>query len=313
MAETIVTNCIGAFVFQNKKVVAKTLFKNPLDFMNSDIVSQHEQQMQKKYPSAKIAKEYVFPEMKEYLQQFQLITIEIAKKSCRESVTKQHFVIQAVEAITALDKTINPLIKKLREWYALYCPEAVEGIGNHESFVRLILSKTKEELLAEFQRTESMGADCSTIDLAPVKAYAKRIQEMYNEKKELESYVEQTMQDIAPNLTAVAGHILAAELLARARSLERLAYMPSSTIQMLGAENALFRYLKKQGRCPRHGVIITHPLLASAKNPVHGRIARKIASAISIAARIDNFRGDSYTGYGLREKLEKDVKKITRE
>ena len=313
MVETIVTNCIGTFVLQNKKVIAKILFKNSLDFMNSDFVSQHEVQMQKKYPAAKIAKEYIFPEMKEYLQQFQVIAIELAKKSCRESVTKQHLVIQAVEAITALDKTTNPLIKKLREWYALYCPEAVESIGNHESFVHLILTKSKEELLAEFHKTESMGADFSQIDLAPLKVYAKRIQEMYNEKKELELYIEQAMQDIAPNLTAVAGHILAAELLARARSLERLAYMPSSTIQMLGAENALFRYLKKQGRCPRHGVIITHPLLASAKNPVHGKIARKIASAVSIAAKIDHFRGDSYTGYGLREKLEKDVKKITGE
>ncbi|MFA6888725.1 MAG: hypothetical protein WC254_04490 [Candidatus Woesearchaeota archaeon] len=313
MTEIIVTNCMGTFVLQNKKVMSKILFKNSLDFMDVGLVNQQEGQMQKKYPTAKIAKEYVFPEMKEYLQQFQLVAMEVAKKSCKKAITKQHLAIQAVEAITALDKTMNPLIKKLREWYALYCPEIDEMVSNHESFVRLINLKSKEELLTEFHKTDSMGADFSQVDLIPLKLYAKKIEEMYAEKQELESYIEQTMQDLAPNLTAVAGHILAAELLARARSLQRLACMPSSTIQMLGAETALFRHLKNQGRCPRHGVIIRHPLLASAKNAVHGKIARKIASAVSLAAKIDYFRGDSYTGYGLRDQLDKDVHLITGE
>lgn len=310
MAEYIVTNCIGTFVIHGKKITDKILFKNSLDFTNSSLVEQYKKQLQKKYPQAKVTIDYVFPQTKEYLQQFQAVAVELAKKACKESVTRQHSVMQAVEAIASLEKTINLLIKKLREWYALYCPEADETYTNHEIFLKVILLKTKEQILWDLQKKQSLGADFSQMDLAPLRGYAHRIQELYAEKEKLEYYIDDAMEDIAPCLKAIAGSVLAAELLARAGSLQRLACMPSSTVQMLGAENALFRFLKKQGRCPRHGIIIKHPLLASAKNNVHGKIARKIASAVSIAAKIDYFKGDAYKGYEMREKLEKDVEKI---
>ncbi len=311
MVETIIATSIGVFVVHNKKIVDKILFKDSLDFTNSSMVEQTKKQLQTKHPHAKIVQEAVFPQYKEYLQLFQTVAMEYAKKSCKQAVTRQHNVMQAVETIAALERIINMLIKKLREWYALYCPEAEETYTNHETFLRTIVLKNKEQILDDLKKNYSMGADFSQADLAPLRDYAHKIQELYLEKEKLEKYIDEVMEDIAPCLKAVAGPVLAAELLAKAGSLERLACLPSSTIQMLGAETALFRFLKHQGRCPRHGVIIKHPLLASAKNNVHGKIARKIAGAVSIAAKIDYFKGDAYKGYEMREKLDKDVGHIT--
>jgi nucleolar protein 56 len=252
----------------------------------------------------------VLPADKGTLQQLQVACMHTAKKACQQAVKKDHYVIQAVEAVKAIEKAINPLVKKLREWYALYCPEAEETFSNHETFLERI-KDSKENILEQLHMHESMGAHLRSIDLEPMNEYAKTIRGLYYQKAKIEEYIESIMQDIAPNLTAVAEPVLAAQLLSHAGSLERLAMMPSSTIQMLGAEDALFRFLKKQGRCPRHGVIVTHPLLASARNAVHGKIARKIAAAVSIAAKMDYFKGESFKGYELREKLNKDVQNIT--
>ena len=90
-----------------------------------------------------------------------------------------------------------------------------------------------------------------------------------------------------------------------AGSIKKLAEMPASTIQLLGAEKALFRHLKTKARCPRHGLIINHPLLANAKQKDHGKIARHLASSMALAARVDFFQGDPNTGFKLREKLDK--------
>ena len=116
------------------------------------------------------------------------------------------------------------------------------------------------------------------------------------------------MNELAPNLTLIAGHTLGARLLSIAGSLERLAGMPSSTIQVIGASNALFKHLKGKATSPKHGVIFRHPLVNSAPKHQRGRIARAVASRISLAARLDYYSGELKTG--LQEELMKKVQEI---
>lgn len=307
MTQIVVTNCIGVFVIENNQIIDRMLFKEITDYQNKKQVEQYEQQLLKKHPTAKKETNVVFPQSKEFLKRFWEINIAVAKQACKDAVRKEHFIMQAVASMEDIEKAVNPLVKRCREWYALYCPEVNEKVANHEAFIEMVTTKTKEEMLAELSVTQTMGADIASVDSDPMAQFAAQIKILYGFKKQLEEYIEKALHDLAPNLLAVAGPVLAAELLLHAGSLEKLGKMPASTIQLLGAENALFLHLKKQGNCPRHGIIVKHPLLASAKSEYHGKVARKLAGILSIAARLDRFHGDQYKGFALREKLDKDV------
>ena len=110
-------------------------------------------------------------------------------------------------------------------------------------------------------------------------------------RDKLLKHVERTMENIAPNLSTIAGQTIAARLIARAGGLQRLAMLPASTIQILGAEKALFRALKTGTRPPKHGIIFQHQAVHSAPKWQRGKVARSLANKIAIAARIDAFRG----------------------
>ncbi len=310
MTQLLITNCLGTFIIQNKKITDKILFKQREDFNHQKIIAQHEAQLLKKHPQAKKEAFFVFPQAKEYLEKLYNTNIAIAREACKNAVKKEHYVMQAVETIQDIERTLNPLVKRVRQWYSLYCPEVNESVANHEAFIKLIITKKKAELLKEFHMSSSMGAEMSAADLAPLHNLAEQIDIIYQQKQAMEEYIEKSLHDIAPNLAAVAGSLLAAELLAKVGSLEKLAKMPASTVQVIGAEDAMFRHLRKQGRCPRHGIIIKHSLLAGAKEEFHGKIARKIAAAISLAVKVDYFKGDAYKGYELREKLDKNIEGI---
>ncbi len=310
MTQILVTNCLGVFIIQDNQIIDRILFKEITDYQNKKQVEQYEQQLLKKHPNAKKETSFVFPRSKEFLKKFWEINIAVAKQACKDAVRKEHFIMQAVASIQDIEKAVNPLVKRCREWYALHCPEVNEKVANHEAFIEIITTKKKQEILDEFNITTTMGADVASIDLDPLEHFAQQIKVLYGFKKQLEEYIEKALHDIAPNLLAVAGPVLAAELLLHAGSLEKLGKMPASTIQLLGAENALFLHLKKQGNCPRHGIIVKHPLLAAAKSEYHGKVARKLAGKLSIAARLDRFHGDKYKGFELREKLDKDVAQL---
>ena len=119
------------------------------------------------------------------------------------------------------------------------------------------------------------------------------------------------MQETAPNLTNIAGYLLGARLLSIAGSLPKLASMPSSTVQVIGANNALFKHLKGKAPSPKHGVIFRHPLINSAPRKLRGKIARAVASKISLAARYDCYSGEIKGN--LPNELEKKVAYIRRQ
>jgi nucleolar protein 56 len=244
--------------------------------------------------------------LKPVLEKLREDNIAATKKAVKSSVKKDHMIIQAADSLYEIDKAANMLAKRLREWYEYYNPEFSKSIEGHEKFAELILTKTKRELLAEIRLSEadSMGADIPKVDLDAILALAARVNSLYNLRKQLEQYIEDEMKKLSPNMTAVAGGLVGAKLLSHAGSLKRLAMLPACTIQILGAEKALFRHMKFKARAPKHGVILQHPLLQKAQNK--GRAARAIADKISIAVKVDYFKG-KFIGDRLRNELEKKL------
>lgn len=129
------------------------------------------------------------------------------------------------------------------------------------------------------------------------------------EIKTIEKQIEMDMKKIAPNTSKIAGPLISARLLSYAGGLEKFAMLPASTIQILGAEKALFRFKKEGGKPPKHGVIFQNPLINKAPHKVRGKIARVIATKIAIAAKADAFTKRDISEE-LKVSMEKKIKNI---
>ena len=133
--------------------------------------------------------------------------------------------------------------------------------------------------------------------------------ELYKARRKLDSYVEKLMGEVAPNIRILAGSSLGARLVSLAGGLENLSRMPASTIQILGAEKALFRSMKTGALPPKHGAIFQHQDIHQALRWQRGKIARALSGKIAIAARVDAFRGE-FMGEKLKIELDARVREI---
>ena len=255
------------------------------------------------------------------------VSMELAKLRVKGAAEKRDLVIaQAIQTLDDLDRTVNLFMGRLREWYGVHFPELDRLIEKHETYARLVMNLgTKDNFTVKALEKESfskekaenigmvaeksMGADMAEQDLAEIQALSKNVLDLYELRKNMESYVEKTMEEVAPNIKTVAGALLGARLIAIAGSLQNLAMRPASTIQVLGAEKALFRSLKTGARPPKHGLIFQHALLHDAKRWQRGKIARVIAGKLAIAARIDAF-GGKYVGDALKADIDKRIEEI---
>lgn len=255
------------------------------------------------------------------------VSMELAKLRIKGASEKRDLIVaQGIQTLDDLDRTVNLFMGRLREWYGVYFPELDRLIEKHETYARLVMNLgykenyTAEELDKENIPKEraalltkaaegSMGADISEPDLVQIQALAKNVSDFYELRKNMENYVDRTMQEMAPNVRTVAGALLGARLIAMAGSLQNLAMRPASTIQVIGAEKALFRSLKTGARPPKHGLIFQHTLLHDAKRWQRGKIARVIAGKLAIAARADAF-GGRYIGDDLKEDINKRIEEI---
>jgi len=255
------------------------------------------------------------------------VAIEVAKLKVKKMVEKKDLIIaQAIQALDDIDRTLNLFMSRIREWYGIHFPELDRMIDRHETYARLVLNlgrkenftidnlereklpKTKAEQIAN-AAWASMGADLTETDLAQIQALCKNVLDFYALREDLEKYIDTAMEEAAPNIKAVVGALLGARLIALSGGLTNLAKMPASTIQVLGAEKALFRSLKTGARPPKHGIIFQHPLIHDAKKWQRGKIARALAGKLAIAARTDAF-GGRYIGDELKADLEKRVEEI---
>ncbi len=255
------------------------------------------------------------------------VSMELAKLRVKGAAEKRDLVIaQAIQTLDDLDRTVNLFMGRLREWYGIHFPELDRLVEKHETYARLVMNlgykdnftvealekesipKDRAENVAAVAE-KSMGADMAEHDLEEIQALGKNVLEMYELRKNMENYVNENMEEVAPNTKAVAGALLGARLIAIAGSLQNLAMKPASTIQVLGAEKALFRSLKTGARPPKHGLIFQHALLHDAKRWQRGKIARVIAGKVAIAARTDAF-GGKYVGDSLKADIEKRLEEI---
>jgi nucleolar protein 56 len=255
------------------------------------------------------------------------VSIELTRMRVKKAIEKRDLVVvQAIQTIDDLDKTLNLFMGRIREWYGLHFPELDRIVDEHETYARLITSlgkreklttenlekeglpKAKAEKIAEASK-KSMGAELGEEDIDQIQAICKNVLGLYDARQSLERYVDSVMEEIAPNISAITGPLLGARLIALAGGLKNLAKMPASTVQVLGAEKALFRALRTGTRPPKHGIIFQHSLIHEAKPWQRGKVARGLAGKISIAARVDAF-GGKYKGDELKADLERRIEEI---
>jgi nucleolar protein 56 len=242
------------------------------------------------------------------------IAILLMKEQLRRASEKKDLlVIQSVESLDEINKTLNLLVSRLREWNGLTFPELNRQISDHEQLARIIanlgsrdsmtaksltevkIPESKAKRIAELAQ-QSIGAQLSSEDILPIQQLAQAILDMYQQRKNNEKYLEKTMKEIAPNMTNLIGAHISARLISLARGLDRLALMPSSTMQILGAEKALFRSKKSGSRPPKHGIIYQVSDIHEARRWQRGKISRLVAGKLSIAARVDAYLGKLMEG-----------------
>ncbi len=222
-------------------------------------------------------------------------------------------IIQAINSLDEIDKIANGLSSRLREWYGLHFPELDNMIDSINGYAQIVMAGKRESLSKQvFEEagfpeskvdmlslilSKSRGGDISDVNLTIVQSIAKQILDFHELRKKLEEHIESEMQEIAPNLSAILGTAVGARILGRAGSLKRMASLPASTIQVLGAEKALFRSLKTGSQPPKHGLLFQHAMVHAAPRWQRGKIARAVAAKAVIAARVDVY------GEGLNQTL----------
>ena len=302
----IFTNVIGSFIFDQKLKELDSIIGSPKNVAEKKLIKKHGEltEIPQNIWTELLTK---FKDEK-YFQDFREKNIKITRERIKGSVSEDLLITQTIANFSELDKVINLLTKRLREWYGLYLPEFEHLHINQEKFVELVLEKSKKELFKEFKikEEESMGADLDDVHLQEIKLLAKRIIELLTLRKEHEKYLQQVMEKYCPNLLELAGVTIGAKLLELSKGLKRLAFLPASTIQLLGAEKALFRHLKTGSKSPKHGIIIQHPVVQKAKRDKRGKMARRLADKLSLCARLDYFKGE-FKATEYKEGLEKQL------
>ena len=212
-------------------------------------------------------------------------------------------IVQAIALLDDLDKELNTYAMRVKEWYGWHFPEMGRIVNDNLAYARVILkmgmrSSAADVDLAEILPEEietavksaaeiSMGTEITTDDIDNIQALAEQVVSFTEYRAQLSNYLTARMAAIAPNLTALVGDLVGARLIAHAGSLMNLAKSPASTIQILGAEKALFRALKTKHDTPKYGLIYHASLIGQATGKNKGKIARMLATKTAIGLRVD--------------------------
>ncbi len=262
----------------------------------------------------------------ELLTQYKEINEELTKRKVSQlSGHSDKLVIQIIGTLDVIKKSISLFSSQLREWYGLHFPELTDKIiednilmaklistlGARERYTYENLKENfdlKEKRIQTLQKfaSDSMGA---SFDLGMVQNYANQIISIDSYRQDLESNLADLMEKLAPNINAIIGSLIGAKLIAKAGSMKKLAYMPASRIQLLGAEKALYRFLKTGEKRPKHGLIFQWNQIRSSKPWIRGKIARVVSGKIGVAAKVDYFNGE-FIGNQLSEGVELKIKEI---
>lgn len=212
-------------------------------------------------------------------------------------------IVQAIALLDDLDKELNTYAMRVKEWYGWHFPELAKILNDNIAYARLVLkmgmrsnweSSDLTEILPEEiegavrnAADRSMGTEISQDDLENIQALAEQVVGFAEYRQQLASYLTSRMNAIAPNLTALVGDLVGARLIAHAGSLTNLSKSPASTLQILGAEKALFRALKTKHDTPKYGLIYHASLIGQATGKNKGKMARVLAAKASLGLRVD--------------------------
>ena len=213
-------------------------------------------------------------------------------------------IIQAVSLLDDLDKEINTYAMRTREWYGWHFPELGKLLNDNLAYAKVVLTmgvrtNSKDADLAEILPEDieaavkaaaevSMGTEISEEDLEIISSLASQVVEFSEYRISLSSFLATRMKAIAPNLTTLVGELVGARLIKHAGSLVNLSKSPASTIQILGAEKALFRALKTKHDTPKYGLIYHASIVGQASGKNKGKIARMLAAKTALGLRVDS-------------------------
>lgn len=237
-----------------------------------------------------------------------------------------NMIIQSICLLDQLDKDINTFAMRVREWYSYHFPELIKIVPDNYTYAKvakyikqrknlnensleeleeIVMDSDKAKAILNASET-SIGMEISPIDLINIETFASRVISLADYRKQLLEYLKTKMNSVAPNLAALIGESVGARLISHAGSLTNLAKYPASTVQILGAEKALFRALKTRGNTPKYGLIFHSTFISRAGAKNKGRISRFLANKCSLASRIDCFSDypNDIFGSKLKEQVE---------
>ncbi len=245
-----------------------------------------------------------------------------ARKKVKQAISsRDNLLIQSVGAVDELNKSSNLLFERLTEWYGMYFPEfRAKEPTKYVQGVLLIDRKNPDRAAIEKafgpktqsimdKMSSSVGTKLSEEDLVQVNALAVQIQLLWKLRDEIEKYEAKIAKELCPNMSYLAGELLAAKLVAQAGGLKKISTFPSSTIQVLGAEKALFKHLRSGSRPPKHGLIFQHPLISTSPKKLRGKIARSLAAKLAIASKADAI-SHNFIAEKLKSSFEKHAKQV---
>lgn len=240
--------------------------------------------------------------------------------------SKEIHIIKSINLIEELDEMFNVLTEHCIDWFGYHFPELFYLISNNETYLQCILlgerknltkkaltelNLDKETIQKILEKTNnSIGSDFNQEELKQLQDLAKHTLDLKETRKNLTGFVEKSMKELAPNFSELCGSILGARFLAKTGSLQKLASFPSSTLQVLGAEKALFAHLKTGSKSPKYGYLYSHPLVKQAKHSIKGRMARHLAGKLSIALRTDVFGEKKLIAKKLLKECEKRLTEL---
>lgn len=212
-------------------------------------------------------------------------------------------IIQAISLLDDLDKEINNYMMRLREWYGWHFPELSKIVTDNLIYTKTvraigIRSKTAatdlsgilpEDIEKDAKEAAeiSMGTEISDVDEKYIWALCDQIVELADYRASLSEYLKNRMQAIAPNLTSMVGELVGARLISHAGSLVNLAKCPASTVQILGAEKALFKAIRTKHNTPKYGIIYQAQLVSNTPTKLKGKVSRALAAKCSLCVRCD--------------------------
>lgn len=300
----LITKWFGVFLIDDGKIVDKKLFpKNAEEIadrlykMQKGIILEEEKDLTK--PGIK--KIHETKEVKIKASDFgydrNLLLKACIKLAIRkieeEQAERTKRISEAVDAHDDLIKITNILLERLRGWYSYF------------SFEDIIEGK---ELAEKLLKIEIGEGEIDKLEERNLRNMANILQAIYKARQDLEKYIRKVMEEMAPNVSKIIGYGIGARLIAYAGGIEKLAMLPAGTIQVLGAEKALFKHIKDGTPPPKHGIIFQHELINKAPKNKRGKIARLLATKIAIAAK-----ADAFTKKFIADKLKKDIEKRYRE